>query len=131
MKEVDIGLAADIGTLSRLPKVVSSFSFVKEICLTARPFSASEALSQGMVSSVKPSKQEAVEEGLKIAKLIAEKSPVAVLGTKELLNYSRDRGVDEGLRYTAVWNAAMVQSRDVGDAVLRGLERREAVFSKL
>ena len=28
VKEVDIGLAADIGTLSRLPKIVSNFSWV-------------------------------------------------------------------------------------------------------
>ncbi|PVH99537.1 ClpP/crotonase [Periconia macrospinosa] len=131
VKEVDIGIAADVGTLSRLPKLISSNSFVKEICLTARLFSANEALTHGLVSSLKPSKQEAVQEGLKIAKLIAEKSPVAVLGTKHILNYSRDHGVDEGLKYTAVWNSGMLQSRDVGDAVLSGLEKRKPVFSKL
>src|ERR1700759_5013272 len=44
VKEVDIGLAADVGTLSRLPKVVGNMSWVKDVCLTARIFGAEEAL---------------------------------------------------------------------------------------
>ncbi|CAI6313273.1 unnamed protein product [Periconia digitata] len=131
VKEVDIGIAADIGTLSRLPKLVSSFSFAKEIALTARPFDSAEALQHGFVSHVLPSKAEAVAKGLQLAGLMAEKSPVAVVGTKELLNYSRDRSVEEGLRYTAIWNMSMVQSSDVGEALLGGLEKRKSVFSKL
>src|SRR4051794_26750765 len=83
VKEVDNGLAADIGTLSRLPKIVGSFSWVKDICLTARTFDADEALRVGLVSAVYKSKDEAVEEGLKLAAVIAAKSPVAVQGTKE------------------------------------------------
>ena len=76
-------------------------------------------------------KAKAVEEGLKLAKSIAGKSPVAVQGTKELVNYSRDHGVEEGLRYTAVWNAAMLQTGDVRDAMMSGLEKRVPKFSKL
>lgn len=97
VKEVDIGLAADIGTLSRLPKVVGSGSWVKEVCLSAREFGADEAMRVGFVSQVVNDKADGVEKGLALAKLIAEKSPVAVLGTKELLNYSRDHTVLEGM----------------------------------
>jgi len=68
---------------------------------------------------------------LKLASLIAEKSPVAVLGTKEILNYSRDRPVADGLNYTAVWNAAMLQTQDVKDAMLSGLQKRKPTFAKL
>jgi len=96
IKEIDIGLAADIGTLSRLPKAVGSLSWVKDVCLTARVFGAEEALRVGLVSGVYGSKAEAVEKGVEIAKLIGGKSPVAVQGTKEIVNYSRDRGVEEG-----------------------------------
>ena len=131
VKEVDIGLAADIGTLSRLPHSVSSFSWVKDVCLTARIFDSAEALRVGLVSGVYDSKSAAVEKGLEIAKLIASKSPVATMGTKEILNYSRDRTVADGLRYTAAWNAAMVQTRDVKDAMLSGLKKTKPNFSKL
>jgi Delta3,5-Delta2,4-dienoyl-CoA isomerase len=97
VKEVDIGLAADIGTLSRLPKIVGNASWVKDVSLTARDFSADEALEQGFVSRVHETKASAVGAAEKLAATIAEKSPVAVQGTKELINYSRDHSVDEGV----------------------------------
>lgn len=97
VKEVDIGLAADIGTLSRLPHSGIPMSFVKEVCLTARDFSAQEALDVGLVSRVHPDKKTLTNSGMEMARLIAAKSPVAVLGTKEILNWSRDHGVADGL----------------------------------
>lgn len=96
VKEVDIGLAADIGTLSRLPKIVGNGSWVKEVCLTARIFDAEEALRVGFVSAVYKDKQEMLKKAEELACLIASKSPVAVQGTKELLNWSRDRTVADG-----------------------------------
>ncbi|KAL9122900.1 MAG: hypothetical protein Q9187_000551 [Circinaria calcarea] len=93
VKEVDIGLAADLGTLNRLPKIVRNFGWVKEVCLTARTFGSNEALREGFVNKVMETKADALTEGLKLAKLLASKSPVAVIGTKELLNYSRDHTI--------------------------------------
>ncbi|KAI1812607.1 enoyl CoA hydratase-like protein [Poronia punctata] len=95
VKEVDIGLAADIGTLTRLPKVVGNHSWVKEVCLSARFFDAKEALAVGFVSRVLENKAAAVDAATKLAALIASKSPVAVQGTKEILNHARDHSVAE------------------------------------
>ena len=132
VKEVDIGLAADIGTLTRLPKVCGgSTSWVKEICLSAREFTSAEALSHGFVSKVVRSKPELLAEGLKMAELIAGKSPVAVQGTKRILDYGYGRTVEEGLEYTAVWNAGMLQTDDVMQAVQAGLQKRKPTFEKL
>lgn len=96
VKEVDIGLAADIGTLTRLPKMGVSYSWVKDVCLTAREFGSEEALRVGFVSNVFEDKAQGMEGALGICKLIAEKSPVAVFGTKEILNFSRDRSIEDG-----------------------------------
>ncbi len=96
VKEVDIGLAADIGTLTRLPKIVGSYGWVKEISLSAKIFGPEEADKNGLVSGVFPKKADALEAGLKWASAVASKSPVAVQGTKELLNYSIDHTVPEG-----------------------------------
>jgi delta(3,5)-delta(2,4)-dienoyl-CoA isomerase len=93
VKEVDIGLAADIGTLSRLPKVVGNSSWVKDVSLTARVFGPEEAFRVGFVSQVIETKEKAVDSALKLAELIASKSPVAVQGTKEFLNHARDHTV--------------------------------------
>lgn len=93
VKEVDIGIAADIGTLSRLPKVVSNISWVKDIALSGRIFGAEEALAAGFVSHVYGSKAESITAAVSWASLVASKSPVAVQGTKELINHARDHSV--------------------------------------
>ncbi|KAL2218350.1 ClpP/crotonase-like domain-containing protein [Thermoascus aurantiacus ATCC 26904] len=131
VKEVDIGLAADVGTLSRLPKVVGNYGWVKEVSLTARIFGADEALRVGFVNSVHESKAAALDAAVELAALIASKSPVAVQGTKELLNWSRDHSVQDGLRYTSVWNSAAVQTADISAALLSGIQKRTPTFEKL
>lgn len=131
VKEVDIGIAADIGTLSRLPNIVGSHSWVKEVTLTARVFDAAEAERVGFVSRVLGSKEEAVAEGLRLAGLMAEKSPLAVQGTKKLVDYSRDEGVRRGLEFTQVWNAGMIQTEDTQKAIGATLSKKKATFAKL
>ena len=129
--EQDVGLAADVGSLQRLPKIGVSYSWVKELVYTARVFSGEEALKQGFVSRVFDSKQALLEGGLDLAKEIASKSPVAVQSSKALLDFSRDRPVDDGLRYTASWNAAMVQAEDVKRAMMSGIKKTRPTFEKL
>ena len=96
VREVEIGIAADVGTLSRLPRSGISMSFVKDVSLTARDWSAEEALKVGFVSGVYESKAAVLERALELGKLIATKSPVAVQGTKEVINYSRDHTIADG-----------------------------------
>lgn len=131
VKEVDIGLAADIGTLSRLPKIVGSTSWVKDVCMSARDFTAQEALSVGFVSQVHETKAKAVQAAIETATRLAEKSPVAVQGTKELLNHARDHTVAESLRYTQIWNALFVQSEDTIAAVMASMQKQKPTFAKL
>lgn len=97
VKEVDIGMAADVGVLQRLPKVVGSESLARELAYTARRFGAAEAHSFGLVSKVYPSKEACVEGALELASIIAEKSPVAVQATKANIIYSKPRPNQEGL----------------------------------
>lgn len=133
VKEVDVGLAADVGTLSRLPKVVGGLTgWVKEVCFTARPFSAEEASKNNFVNKVvSGGKQELVKEGIKLASHIASKSPVAVQGTKNILDASWGRTVEDNLNYTATWNMAMLQSTDVQRAMTSSLQKRVPTFEKL
>ena len=91
--------------------MVGSLSWVKELCLTARDFSAAEALAAGFVSQVHESKAAALAAGVKTAALIATKSPVAVQGTKELLNHSRDHTVEDST-YLCCHRLVLFVSRD-------------------
>merc|ERR1719277_2092022 len=114
VKEVAVGLAADVGTLARLPKIVGNDSLVRELALSARNFSAEEAKSFGLVSRVLGSTEEALADGISLAAQIAAHSPVAIVGTKKNLNYARDHTVQESLDFVKTWNACMLQSEDLG-----------------
>ncbi|KAG0329455.1 putative enoyl CoA hydratase [Dissophora globulifera] len=131
VKEVDIGMAADVGTLQRLPKVVGNISWIRELCLTGRNFNADEALTYGFISKLLPDPEKVLAEALATATLIAEKSPVASIGTKHLLNYSRDHTVQEGLNYTMAWNMVMLTSPDLPTAASANMQKKKAVFAKL
>lgn len=107
---------------------------MKDVCLTAREFGAEEALARGFISDVvggEGGKENVVERAVEWAKLVAGKSPVAVQGTKELLNWSRDRSVEDGLRYTAVWNGGMLQTGDMAAAMRASGGRKKPRFEKL
>jgi Delta3,5-Delta2,4-dienoyl-CoA isomerase len=97
IKEVDIGIAADVGTLQRFPRIVGNDAWTRELAFTGRFFSAKEALEKGFLSYVLESKEKAVGKAMEIAKVIASKSPIAVQGTKTILDYSRDHTIREGI----------------------------------
>ena len=82
IKEVDVGLAADIGTIQRFQKAVGNDSWTRELCYTSRVFGADEALENGFLSKVCETQEECVAEAIKLAQTIASKSPVAVTTTK-------------------------------------------------
>jgi delta(3,5)-delta(2,4)-dienoyl-CoA isomerase len=113
IKEVDVGLAADVGTLQRFPKVVGNDSWTRELAYTARNFDSTEALEKGFVSKVLDTREQCIEEAIKLATFIASKSPVAVTASKQSLNYSRDHSVQEGLDHIATINAVMLQTDDL------------------
>lgn len=117
VREVDAGLAPDIGTLQRLPKIVGSDSWVRDVCFTAREFDAKEALAQGFISRVAKDKESTFVEAISLAKTMAEKSPVALRNCKHLLLHARDHSVQEGLEYTAALTSAALQSDDIPTAV--------------
>merc|ERR1711915_382967 len=123
VKEVDMGLAADVGTLQRLPRVIGSQSLVNELCLTARKMMSEEAERCGLVSEVHQTKEEMLSAAVEMAASIAKKSPVAVQGTKVNLLYSRDHSVEEGLDMVAKWNMTMLQSEDVMKSAMAAMDK--------
>ncbi|XP_031272788.1 delta(3,5)-Delta(2,4)-dienoyl-CoA isomerase, peroxisomal-like [Pistacia vera] len=130
VKEVDLAITADLGTLQRLPGIVG-FGNAMELALTGRRFSGSEAKDLGLVSRAFGSKTE-LDAGVRhVAEGIAAKSPLAVTGTKAVLLRGRDMTVDQGLDYVATWNSAMLLSDDLMEAVSAQIHKRKAVFAKL
>jgi enoyl-CoA hydratase len=128
VKEIDIGMVADVGTLQRLPKLIGPQGLVRELAYTGRPVDAVEARAIGLVNRVFDSR-EALQLGVReIAASIAAKSPLAIRGIKEMLHYSRDHSVADGLNHIATWNAAMLMSEDLMAAMTAAQQRKTPQF---
>ena len=127
IKEIDIGMVADVGTLQRLPKLIGQ-GITRELAYTGRVFGAQEAREIGLVNRVFATR-EALYEGVQaIAASIAAKSPLSIRGTKEMLNYARDHSVADSLNYIATWNAAMLQSDDLMAAMTASMAKQPPQF---
>lgn len=130
IQEINIGMTADVGTLQRLPKIIPE-GIARELAYTGRRMSAHEAKACGLVNEVFPD-HEALREGvLGVARQIAEKSPLAVWGTKEMLNYARDHSVEDSLNYIATWQTGMFQPKDMAETFTAKMEKREPEFDDL
>ena len=112
IKEIDIGLTADVGTLQRLPHIIGD-GMLREMAYTGRAVEGAEACRIGLVNRVFPDKDAMLREVLALAATIAAKSPLAIRGTKEMILYTRDHTVADGLNYVATWNAGMLSQADV------------------
>lgn len=128
IKEIDMGMAADVGTLQRLPHLIGD-GMMRELAYTGRSFDGSEAAAMGLVNRTHVSHQELMAAVMATAGEIAGKSPLAIRGTKEMIRYSRDHSVEDGLNYIATWNAAMLQSEDLKLAMAAHMAKKAAKFA--
>lgn len=127
IKEIDIGMTADVGTLQRLPRIIPD-GVVRELAYTGRNMHAQEAREVGYVNRVFADKQTMMEEVTAIARNIAGKSPLAVRGSKEMILYSRDHTVRDGLDHIATWNAGIMSSADLQEGMQAQMEQRVALY---
>ena len=127
IRETRVAIIADVGTLQRLPHIIGH-GWTRELALTGRDFTAEEALKMGLITRVCEDKEALFEEADKLADQIARLSPLAVQGTKDVINYSRDNGVYPGLDYVAQKNASALISGDVAEAAAAFMEKRQPVF---
>jgi enoyl-CoA hydratase/carnithine racemase len=127
VKEVDVGMTADVGTLQRLPKLVGE-GVARELAYTARHFDGREAHAIGLANRCFDTPAALFAGVEEIASAIAAKSPLAVRGTKAAITYARDHSVADGLDQIANWNAAMLLSADLGEAISAAREKRPPKF---
>lgn len=112
IKETQLGMTADLGTLQRLPHLIPQ-GLVRELAYTGRNMDAQEAKQSGLVNKVFADQESMLEAVMDVAKMIAAQSPVAVAGCKEMINYSRDHSVADSLKYMATWQSGMFRPQDM------------------
>lgn len=124
VREIDMAMAADVGTLQRLPRQVPD-GIARELAFTGREFGAEEAARIGLVNRVFDTPEALADGVAQVARSIAAKSPLAVRGTKAVLDYGRDHSIDDGLRFVANWNASALLTRDMALAA-QAMQTRQA-----
>lgn len=125
LKEVDMGLAADVGVLQRLPRIVGE-GRAREMAYTCRDVRGSEAEAMGLVNACVDTEdpEELLAHVTEVARGLAAKSPLALRGTKHAITYARDHSIADGLDQIATWNASALISDDLTEAVTAFAEGR-------
>ncbi len=134
---VDLVTAADIRLCSEDAKfsvrevklAIVAEGIARELAFTGRDIDAAEAERIGLVNRVCGDREALAAASLAMAEEIAGNSPLAVLGSKRVLNWSADHPSGDGLAYVAAWNTAFLQSEDLTEALTAFMERREPVFT--
>lgn len=131
IQEINIGMTADVGTFPRLCHLIPQ-GFVRELAYTGRRLSAPEAKEIGLLNAVLPSPGALLDHVMGVAKEIAQKSPLAVYGSKVMINHARDHSIADGLDYIATWQAGMYNPEtDMREAFEAKRDGRAAQYGDL
>ena len=130
IQEINIGMTADVGTFPRLCKLIPE-GWVRELAYTGRRLPAARARDIGLVNEVFETHEQLVEHAMATAREIASKAPLAVAGSKVMINYARDHTIKDALDYIAVWNTSMFSPQHLAEAFTAKSEKREANFPDL
>jgi enoyl-CoA hydratase len=128
--EINIGMTADVGTFPRLCKLIPE-GWVRELAYTGRRLSAQKAKEIGLVNEVFDTHEDLLANVLETAREIASKAPLAVAGSKVMINYARDHTIKDGLDYIATWQTGMLSSAHMEEAFKAKSENRPAKFQDL
>jgi enoyl-CoA hydratase len=131
IQEINIGMTADVGTFPRLCKLIPE-GVVKELAYAGRRMGAARALQVGLVNAVFATQDEMLKHVMALAKEIAEKSPLAVHGSKVMINYARDHSTADALDYIATWQAGMYNPEtDMLESFMAKSQKRVPQFADL
>jgi enoyl-CoA hydratase len=128
VREAKMAIVADLGSLQRLPAIISA-GHLAELAFTAKDISAERAKEIGLVNDLSADMESVHKAAQALALEIAANSPIAVQGTKAVLAANEGRTVAEGLDYVATWNAGMLASDDLVEAVTAFMEKRQPKFT--
>jgi len=128
--EINIGMTADVGTFPRLCKLIPE-GWVRELAYAGRRLPAQRAKEIGLVNDVFATQDEMLAHVMELAREIATKAPVAVAGSKRMINYARDHSIADGLDYIATWQAGMFAPPHMMEAFAAKAQKRDPNFPDL
>ncbi len=131
IQEINLAMTADVGTFPRLCHLLPQ-GLVRELAYSGRRLLAKKAYDLGFVNELFDSHEQMLDHVLTLAREIASKSPLAVHGSKVMINYARDHSIADGLDYIATWQAGMFSANiDMAESFKAKQEKREPVYEDL
>ena len=131
IQEINLAMTADVGTFPRLCHLLPQ-GLVRELAYSGRRLSAQRAYELGFVNQLFDSQEQMLSHVTELAEEIASKSPLAVHGSKVMINYARDHSIADGLDYIATWQAGMYNpAADMMESFKAKSEKREPVYDDL
>ena len=128
--EINVGMTADVGTFPRITNLLPE-GIVKELAYTGRRMSAEEAKARGIVNDIFPTQDSMLKSVMAIAQEIAKKAPLAIYGSKRIINYARDHSTEDTLDYVRIWNASMLQQDEIQESMRAAKEQRDGEYVDL
>jgi enoyl-CoA hydratase len=129
VRETKIAIVADVGTLQRLPGIVGD-GHVAELAYTGKDIDAARAEKIGLVNDVYPDRDSVYKAAMDMAEEIAANSPLAVRGTKFMLQQSEDLTTEQSLLLNGLWTmTTTLNSNDMNEAMMAFMEKRTPQFS--
>ncbi|HSU34382.1 MAG TPA: crotonase/enoyl-CoA hydratase family protein [Propionibacteriaceae bacterium] len=128
VREVRVAMVADMGSLQRLPGIISD-GHLRELVLSGKDVDAARAERIGLVNDVFETPDEALAAAREFAVQVAGNPPLVVQGIKQVLDVERSARVAAGLKLVAAWNAAFLPSVDLAEAMAAFSERRDPNFT--
>ena len=126
MTETSLGIIPGAGGTQTLARAVGERR-AKELILSAKRFTADEALSWGLVNAVFPPEQ-LMEETLKIASRIAANAPLAVRQAKQAIHRGLQMSLADGLGFEIETYNRTVPTEDRIEGVRAFNEKRSPEF---
>jgi enoyl-CoA hydratase len=130
IQEINIGLMADLGSLQRLPLALPD-AIVRQMAFTGAPLAPQKAEQLGFVNQVYEGHEQMLEDVFRIARTIADRSPLAVAASKLALNYNHGRTVEDALANAAVTQAAIFDPAAVMASVKAMKSKSKAEYADL
>jgi enoyl-CoA hydratase len=127
VREVRVAMVADVGSLQRLPAIISD-GHLRELVLSGKDIDAARAAAIGLVNDVLPTPAQALAAAREFADQVAGNPPLVVQGIKQVLDAERSARVAAGLKFVAAWNAAFLPSADLAEAMAAFSQHREPDF---
>ena len=129
VRETKIGIVADVGTLQRLPGIVANGQ-VAELAYTGKDIGAQRAEKIGLVNDVYADADAVVAAARELAAEIAANAPLAVRGTKFILQQGEDLTTEQSLLLNGLWTmVTTLNSSDLREAMQAYSQGRPAKYT--